>query len=309
MRSCNYCGKENDDASANCVGCGCQLVESDNKDGQSLRYIFRVFIGLLGIGLLYLFFAYGIWRAGLKAWMIFGALTGLFIGYGIGGDIWGARIFDLFTGQNSRRNVEKPSRKILPLLAVLFLVAVSVFLRNGADNGADYYYNSGCDKVSKGDKDGALANFNKAIELKPDFALAYNNRGSIKLDKGDLDGALADFNKTIELKSDNAEAYANRGNVETRRGDWNAAQADFDKAIELKPDDAQTYFNRGNLEMGNLERKTDYASVYANRGVIEYTKGDSYAAQTDFKKAIELNPELRVAIEAKGYLRNGINSN
>jgi hypothetical protein len=43
--------------------------------------------------------------------------------------------------------------------------------------------------------------------------------------------------------------------------------------------------------------------------VIEYTKGDSYAAQTDFKKAIELNPELRVAIEAKGYLRNGINSN
>lgn len=101
MRSCNYCGKENDDALANCAACGCPLVESDKKDGQPLRHIFRMFIFLLGIGLLYLFFAYGIWRAGLKAWMTFGALTGLFIGYGMGGDIWGARFFDLFTGQNS----------------------------------------------------------------------------------------------------------------------------------------------------------------------------------------------------------------
>jgi hypothetical protein len=107
MRTCNYCGKENDDASVNCAGCGCPLVESDTRDGQSLRHIFRVFICLLGVGLLYLFFRYGIWRAGPKAWLTFGAITGLFIGYGIGGDIWGARFFDLFTGQNSRRSVEK----------------------------------------------------------------------------------------------------------------------------------------------------------------------------------------------------------
>ena len=87
------------------------IVKSDSQDGQSLRHIFRVFIGLFGIGLLFLFFRYGIWRAGLKAWMTFGALTGLFIGYGIGGDIWGARFFDLFTGQNSRRSVEKSAKK------------------------------------------------------------------------------------------------------------------------------------------------------------------------------------------------------
>lgn len=107
MRSCNYCGKENDDASVNCVGCGCSLIEPDDKDGQGLRHIFRVIICLLGFGLLYLFFRYGIWRAGLKAWMTFGALSGLFVGYGIGGDLWGARLFDLFTGQNSRRSFEK----------------------------------------------------------------------------------------------------------------------------------------------------------------------------------------------------------
>ncbi len=72
-----------------------------------MKYFFRTIVCLLGFGLLFLFFRYGIWRAGLKVWLVFGALTGLFIGYGIGGDLWGARLFDLFTGQNSRRAVEK----------------------------------------------------------------------------------------------------------------------------------------------------------------------------------------------------------
>ena len=111
---CDYCGKENDGASVNCAGCGCSLVEPDNNRKSTVdvpRYIFRAIICLLGIGLLIMFFAYGIWRAGPKVWMTFGALTGLFIGYGIGGDIWGARFFDLFTGQNSRRGVEKSAKK------------------------------------------------------------------------------------------------------------------------------------------------------------------------------------------------------
>jgi hypothetical protein len=115
MRSCDYCGKENDDASDICAGCGCSLVEPDNKNnpftGEVARYIFRAVICLFGIGLLVIFFVYGIWRAGIKAWMTFGAITGLFIGYGVGGDIWGARLFDLFTGQNSRRSAEKNAKK------------------------------------------------------------------------------------------------------------------------------------------------------------------------------------------------------
>jgi hypothetical protein len=109
MRSCDYCGKENDDASDNCAGCGCSLVKPDNQSSGNIVG-FRAIVLLIGIGLLVMFFVYGIWRAGLKAWMTFGAITGLFIGYGIGGDIWGARLFDLFTGQNSRRSVEKKAK-------------------------------------------------------------------------------------------------------------------------------------------------------------------------------------------------------
>ena len=110
---------------------------------------------------------------------------------------------------------------------------------------ADAYNNRGIAKKAKGDLDGAIADYTKAIELKPDDADAYINRGDAKKAKGDLDGAIADYTKAIELKPDDAEAYVNRGDAKKAKGDLDGAIADYTKAIELKPDDAEAYVNRG----------------------------------------------------------------
>jgi len=64
--------------------------------------------------------------------------------------------------------------------------------------------------LPKRDLEGALADCNRAIELKPDFAVAYNNRGMVKQVKGDLDGALEDYNKALNLKPDLKAARTNR---------------------------------------------------------------------------------------------------
>ncbi|HBE59127.1 MAG TPA: hypothetical protein DEG17_25210, partial [Cyanobacteria bacterium UBA11149] len=40
--------------------------------------------------------------------------------------------------------------------------------------------------------------YNKAIEIDPNFAEAYNNRGSVRLALGDKQSAIADYNKAIE---------------------------------------------------------------------------------------------------------------
>jgi hypothetical protein len=82
----------------------------------------------------------------------------------------------------------KLSTRILPLLAALSFAASSAF----GDNTNDHN-NSGHTKYVEGDLGGALNDFNKAIELKPD-ADGYINRGVVKLAKADLDGAIADFN-------------------------------------------------------------------------------------------------------------------
>lgn len=107
------------------------------KNDQSARnkaatYIARAVICLFGVGLLIIFIISKIWQTvNLKVWMTFGALIGLCMGYGLGGDIWGARLFDLFTGHNSRRLVEKDGKSpsyVMPKATLLILLAVLVFV-------------------------------------------------------------------------------------------------------------------------------------------------------------------------------------
>ena len=52
------------------------------------------------------------------------------------------------------------------------------------------------------------------IESQPVSAEDYNKRGEMKLAKGDLDGALADFNKAIELDPNLTAACENLGRAE-----------------------------------------------------------------------------------------------
>jgi tetratricopeptide (TPR) repeat protein len=57
-------------------------------------------------------------------------------------------------------------------------------------------------KRRKGDLDGALADFDIAIELQPGLAAGYSGRGLVKQSKGDLDGALLDLNRALKLRPD-----------------------------------------------------------------------------------------------------------
>ena len=141
------------------------------------------------------------------------------------------------------------------------------------------FYNHGNAKRAKGDLDGSIADYSKAIELKPDFAFPYNNRGDAKKAKGDMDGAIADFNKAIELKPDYVFAYNNRGVAKKAKRDIEGAIADFNKAIELNPDYADAYYNRGNAS---------------------YTKGDLDGAIADYTKAIKLKPDNSAAYKNRG---------
>ncbi|WP_071879876.1 tetratricopeptide repeat protein [Microcystis aeruginosa] len=55
-----------------------------------------------------------------------------------------------------------------------------------------------------------MADYNQAINIKPDYAYAYNNRGSAKYELGDKQGAIADYNQAAQL-------YSQQGNMEGYR--------------------------------------------------------------------------------------------
>ena len=53
----------------------------------------------------------------------------------------------------------------------------------------------------------ALASYDRAIALKPDFAAAHNHRGNALRDLKRFAEALASYDKAIALKPDDAEAH------------------------------------------------------------------------------------------------------
>ena len=73
----------------------------------------------------------------------------------------------------------------------------------------------------------------RALQAKPDDAIAYYNRGATYKLKGDFDRAIADFSKAIELKPDYAAAYDARGLVHVAKGDYVHALSDVTRANEL----------------------------------------------------------------------------
>ncbi len=92
--------------------------------------------------------------------------------------------------------------------------------------------------------------------------MAFSNRSSAHSDLKQYAQALADLDKAIELDPMNASAYNNRGLLNSSHGKgWQAALADYDKAVELDPDFAVAYYNRGHvyaeLKM-NEQAKADY---------------------------------------------------
>jgi tetratricopeptide (TPR) repeat protein len=150
----------------------------------------------------------------------------------------------------------------------------------------------------------ALGDFDRSIELGPDWAHAYYNRGSVYTHKGDYDLAIADLNKAIKLDPDFAEAYGQRGLTYDRKGDYDQALADHDRAIDLKPDNALAYANRGvtyarkgdyDLAITDLNKAIkldpDDAVAYDNRGGVHARKGDYDLAIADLNKAIKLDPD------------------
>ena len=81
-------------------------------------------------------------------------------------------------------------------LAIVLLVSISFF--TNAQTSIEYN-NSGSSKYKLEDYRGAIQDYNKAIELDPEFKDAYNNRGFCKYQLGDIDGACLDFSKAGEL--------------------------------------------------------------------------------------------------------------
>jgi TPR repeat len=122
----------------------------------------------------------------------------------------------------------------------------------GSATGAEFYLQRGEDFSSVHQYDRAIADYTTAIQLKPDYAEAYNDRGFAYYLNGHVERAIADYTRAIELRPDYPKAYNSRGVAYMAHG-YGAAKSvpDFDRAIALKPDFRYAYINRANARLAS----------------------------------------------------------
>ena len=129
------------------------------------------------------------------------------------------------------------------------------------------FNNRGLAYYNKGQHDRAIADFDEAIRLRPDYPLAYSNRGNAYDEKGQYDRAIQDYDEAIRQRPDFAEAYFNRAYVRENKRQYERAIADYSEAIRLNP---------------------DYADAYGNRGMVYLATGNRAAAIRDLRRQYDL---------------------
>ena len=178
------------------------------------------------------------------------------------------------------------------------------------------HYNLGMASRREGRLDEALASFDAAIALDPDYAEAYNARGGVLHTLKRFDEALASFDRAIAVKRDYASAFNNRGITLKALGRPEDALTSYDTAIALNPSQAETHNNRGNLltELNRLDDalasydkaillKPDFADAFKNRGQLKLMTGRFDEGWRDYEWRFDAQgfPDKKPAFEAPAW--------
>ncbi|WP_017306856.1 CHAT domain-containing protein [Spirulina subsalsa] len=204
------------------------------------------------------------------------------------------------------------------MLELLDRVALSHSLQKNilptitSDNPVELF-NQAASRYVSGELSGAVALWEAALELQPDFADAHNGCGAALFYLGRYRDALAHFNRSLEEQGDFYFAYYNRGHVYLELGEVEEAIADFTQAIEIQPDSHLAYNGRG-IALERLQRyqeaiadfnqaitlQPSFPFAYNGRGIAHANLGDYTEALADFREALALDPNSQDAYHNRG---------
>jgi tetratricopeptide (TPR) repeat protein len=116
------------------------------------------------------------------------------------------------------------------------------------------------------DLDTARKQYEKALELDPNYAEARNNLGAIYYAKRNYNRAIKEYNRALKLSPNSASIYSNLGTAYFAKKNYKEALSCYQKALDLDPE--------------VFEHRSNYGVLLQERTVEERAKFHYYLAKT-----------------------------
>ena len=206
------------------------------------------------------------------------------------------------------------------LFSVALLSALSANAVFAQDEQKDpvALFNQGQDAHEKGDLAKAIALYEEAIKIAPEFPEAEYQRGTaLQALRKDAEAEKA-FRRALELRENWNLPLLNLGEVLVKNNKFAEAESVLSKVISLDPNNSQAYLALTELrlktkaapdvlktllvKLQDISAKISNASIWTARGAVERNLGDENAAKASLNRALSLEPNNNFALSENAEL-------
>ena len=186
--------------------------------------------------------------------------------------------------------------------------------------------NLGMALFREGQFDEAMARYQQALKINPDYYSAHDNLGVALVKRGQLDEAMAQFLQALKINREDALAHNNLGMALVQKGQLDAAIVQYQQALKFNPDFDLARLNLGIAlaKMGRLDEAiTQYQHILKmdpNNDVARFNLGNAFfqkdkvdEAIAAYQQSLKINPDsdlahlnLGIALAKKGRLDDAI---
>lgn len=210
--------------------------------------------------------------------------------------------------------VFKPRKKIE--FKKIFIKAFMALLLTGAGATASLFILNSINTANAGDLykkantfyelqryEDALDNYQQAIDIKPEYAQAWNGQAKALYELDSHEKALSAYDKAIELEPNYLDSWRGRGFALNKLKRYQEAIYSFDKALKLQPESPEVLNAKGQA-LSNLKRydeaiqsydkavelQPDYDQALYNKAWVLYNLKRYKDALTTYEQVIYLKP-------------------
>lgn len=182
-------------------------------------------------------------------------------------------------------------------------------------NSVDLYYIRGLIRFHSFNRlTEAKLDFDKAISLNPQFAVAYAERATLQYKQKHFAESIADFTEAIKLRPEVYSNYESRANAYFAVAKYEQAIRDYSQCFQMKSDNLTLYYFRG-LAYINL-KKWAQALPDLNRAIEQEANADRYLSRAwvnfklkrlpealaDYDKVVAVKTDEWGVYQTRGYI-------